>query len=50
MPTIQVLLGHVHLKTSMAYVRVRSDHLMSVASPLEQLDLPDLHKLPISMT
>jgi integrase/recombinase XerD len=49
-PTIQVLLGHVHLKTSMAYVRVRSDHLMSVASPLEQLDLPDLHQLPISMT
>ncbi len=42
LPSIQVLLGHARLKTSMAYLRVRTDHLKAITSPLERLDLPDL--------
>lgn len=41
LPSIQVLLGHARLKTSMAYLRVRADHLKAITSPLERLDLPN---------
>jgi len=41
LPSIQVLLGHTRLKTSMAYLRVRADHLKAITSPLERLDLPN---------
>ena len=41
LPTIQALLGHARLNTSMVYLRVRAEHLKSVQSPLEGLDFPD---------
>jgi len=40
LPSIQALLGHARLKTSMVYLRVRADHLKAITSPLERLDLP----------
>jgi len=37
--TIQGLLGHSQLKTTLTYLRVRTAHIQKVRSPLEDLDL-----------
>lgn len=34
---IQALLGHANLSTSLAYLRVRADHLLDVGNPLDRL-------------
>lgn len=39
--TIQALLGHSQLKTTLTYLRVRTTHIQQVKSPLEDLDLPE---------
>jgi site-specific recombinase XerD len=38
--TIQALLGHVHLGTTLRYLRVRADRIEAVTSPLERLYAP----------
>lgn len=37
--TIQALLGHASFKSSMVYLRVRSEHLRTIKSPLESIQL-----------
>jgi integrase/recombinase XerD len=45
LPTIQRLMGHTSLATTARYLHVTSQHLSSVASPLDLLRLPGLGEL-----
>jgi integrase/recombinase XerD len=40
LPTVQHLLGHGHIGTTMRYVHLARSHLTGTTSPLELLDLP----------
>ena len=40
LPTVQRLLGHGHIGTTMRYVHLARSHLTGTTSPLELLDLP----------
>jgi site-specific recombinase XerD len=38
LPTVQRLLGHGHISTTMRYVHLARSHLTGTTSPLELLD------------
>jgi site-specific recombinase XerD len=42
LPTLQRLLGHGHVSTTMRYLHLAHSHVTGATSPLELLDLPDL--------
>ena len=44
--TVQVLLGHAHMSTTMRYVHVQARHVSGVRSPLESFGLPVPRKDP----
>ena len=40
LPTVQRLLGHRHISTTMRYIHLARSHLTGTTSPLELLDPP----------
>jgi site-specific recombinase XerD len=42
--TLQVLLGHASLKSTMAYLHVSTARVQSIASPLDTLGTADEHR------
>jgi site-specific recombinase XerD len=40
LPTLQRLLGHGHISTTMRYLHLAHSHVTGATSPLELLDLP----------
>lgn len=45
LPTIRAMLGHSSLRSTMRYLRVSTEHIAAVKSPLDLLDLPGTRPL-----
>ena len=43
--TIQLLMGHSSITTTMRYLRITSKKLTSTMSPLDLIDIPDIRRM-----
>ena len=45
MRTIQLLMGHSSITTTMRYLRITSKKLSATKSPLDLIEIPDIRRL-----